>query len=250
MSDTKQRPYTSIEQTGIQQVEEQGSPQHDESSSQPTRSSSQHTLVPDDHEPIRHDTQIPAPRLERSHDQTRFIEQIETHPLEAAHQRSEAFQLPSRSFSQDTLVSSGNYRPIKSIARKPVPAQEERKKYLPIQQNDIYPTDGIVYQRSGDSSRPKSGQAIVTPFAAYGLALLTVFFASLGFWIQSRRRPIFFSYDKSKWMSNNPKTTTMLWTSVAALLAWCTLWLHACAVSLMARKLIIRGAKISTIECK
>lgn len=49
-------------------------------------------------------------------------------------------------------------------------------------------------------------------------------------------------------MFANPKTNTILWTAIASIIAWLTVWVYACTISLMARKLIIKGAKISTIE--
>ncbi|RPA98538.1 hypothetical protein L873DRAFT_1790320 [Choiromyces venosus 120613-1] len=89
----------------------------------------------------------------------------------------------------------------------------------------------------------------VTPFTGYGIAILLVFFGSLGFWIHGKRKPIFYSRANTKWMIDNPKSTTIIWSAAASLVAWYTTWLYACAVSLMARKHILRhGAKISTIE--
>lgn len=49
-------------------------------------------------------------------------------------------------------------------------------------------------------------------------------------------------------MFANPKTNTILWTAIASIVAWLTVWVYACTISLMARKLIVKGAKISTIE--
>ncbi|RPB17020.1 hypothetical protein P167DRAFT_203715 [Morchella conica CCBAS932] len=96
---------------------------------------------------------------------------------------------------------------------------------------------GVIINRPG-----------ITPFVIYGFILLSIFFGSLGFWIQGRRKPIFFSLKNTKWMFANPKTNTILWTAIASIVAWLTVWVYACTISLMARKLIVKGAKISTIE--
>ncbi|PWW74725.1 hypothetical protein C7212DRAFT_365224 [Tuber magnatum] len=107
-----------------------------------------------------------------------------------------------------------------------------------------------------ESSKTSTGMATrwhksnnVTLFAAYGIAILLVFFGSLGFWIHGKRKSIFYSRANTKWMVDNPGSTTIIWSAAASLAAWYTRWLYACAVSLMARKHILRhGAKISTIE--
>lgn len=193
------------------------------------------TLVSvDDREPIGYDTQRPV--YQPTRDQYPPLQTVED-----AHQyEGSSSQQPNRALPQNTVDRS---KLIQPVLRRPVPTPAERRdQYAPIQQTEVPPPD--------EYPLPKVGERGLTPFLSYGLALLFVFLVSLGFWIQSRRRPIFFSRNNSIWMVRNPKTMTMLWTSVAAFLAWCTLWLHACAVSLMARKLIIRGAKISTIECK
>lgn len=219
----------------VQHVEE-GTPQHG------GPSPSQNILVPvDDHEPARYDTQGFVRELVRGLYPTYTAQQTKTHPdMENTHQYDASRgQQPGGTFLQDTVDRS---KSIKPVLRRPVPGPERRDQYVPIQQTEM--------QSSDENFVRKGEQRGLTPFLSYGLALLFVFLASLGFWIQSRRRPIFFSKEDSRWMVQNPKTMTMLWTSVAAFLAWCTLWLHSCAVSLMARKLIIQGAKISTIECK
>lgn len=272
--------HPAIARTGVpvQHVEEhveEHAPQHDGPSTLHTGSPSSDTLVSVNiHEPVRYDTRGFVHELDRGLYPP--VQQIETHPVvENNHQYDEPFE-HNRSFSQDTLVSVNDHEPMehdryppihqsthqyegssqqptetltqdsyrsRPVLRRPVPTSERRDQYAPIQQTDLQPHD--PYEKN--SLRKDRG---LTPFVSYGLALLFVFLASLGFWIQSRRKPIFFSKNNTIWMLQNPKTMTMLWTSIAAFLAWCTLWLHACTVSLMARRLILRGAKISTIECK
>lgn len=273
MSGTE-HPAIARTEVPVQHVEEHA-PQHDGPSPLHTRSISPDTLVSiDDHEPARYDTRKFVHEVVRGLYPS--VQQIETHPIVEDNHQYDGSSGHNRSFSQDTLVSVGDhglmgddpihqdaethqyeglsqqptrtltqdsYTSTRPVLRRPVPTLERRDRYAPIQQTDLQPHDPY------DKNPPRKDRGL-TPFVSYGLALLFVFLASLGFWIQGRRRPIFFSKDDTVWMFQNPKTMTMLWTSIAAFLAWCTLWLHACTVSLMARRLILRGAKISTIECK
>lgn len=194
------------------------------------RSFSQDTLVSmDDHGPMGHDQYPPIPQT-----------------MGSTHRYDGSPQQPSETFPQNV----DGYKQTKSVSRRPVPSPERRDQYAPIQQTEARPHGGSTDPFDKYSLRKEGEQRGLTPFVSYGLALLFVFLASLGFWVQSRRRAIFFSKEDTRWMVHNPKTMTILWTSIAAFLAWCTLWLHACAVSLMARRLIIQGAKISTIECR
>lgn len=243
---------SAIEQfrTETQRVEE-GTPQHYEPASRPGGTLSHNTPASSNSNgPTRHGTISSIGGSER----WLPIQQPETSLPEITQHRDGPLQMYNRSFSQDTLVPLGNYKPTRPtvpVLRKPVPMLEERDhQYLPVQQNDIPHSIGESTHQAVENTQQRKKQKIITPFAVYGLSLLLVFFAGLGFWIQSRSRAIYFSKEKTRWMSDNPKTNTMLWTSAAALLAWFTLWLHACTVSLMARKLIIQGAKISTIECE
>lgn len=271
MSGTEHPPIARTEGP-VQHVEEH-TPQHDGPSPLDTRSLSPDTLV--SIEPARYDTRGFVHELVRGLYPP--IQQIETHPIVESPHRYDNASGRNRSLSQDTLVSMGDHGPVghqatesthqyegssqqpttqdtadghrltRPVLRRPVPAPEQRDQYAPIQQTELQPYDEFTGPYDKNSLRKDRG---LTPFVSYGLALLFVFLTSLGFWIQSRRRPIFFSKKDTIWMLGNPKTMTMLWTSIAAFLAWCTLWLHACTVSLMARRLILQGAKISTIECK
>lgn len=228
--------YPPAQQTEIHSV--MGSAYQYDGPSRHNRSFSQDTLVSvGDHDTIRDDTLNPI--YEPKRDQYPPIHQT----MESTYQYDGSPQKPNRTFSQSTVYSVDD--PTKPVLRRPAP-RGKGDQYISIQQTERYPpdesTDGSFLQKVGRRRH-------LTPFVSYGLALLFVFLASLGFWIQGRRRPIYFSKSHTIWMFRNPKTMAMLWTSIAASLAWCTLLLHACTVSLMARKLIVRGAKISTIEC-